>query len=98
MPKLTDEQIAELAQASQSDARLRVVAFLLIEDYANAMNAAQEAMAEANANQMLQALNEVARVFKAKDLNLVRGNQFLEFAKSGEGVNPLDGFWEEVQP
>ena len=98
MPTLTEEQLAELAECAQSDARLRVVAFLLIEDYANAMNAAQEAMAEADANQMLAALNEVARVFKARDLNLVRGNQFLEYAKTGEGVNPLDGFWEEMQP
>lgn len=97
MPQLTEEQIAQMVRSAQADARLRVSTYLYVEDYANAMLSAQEAMAEADASQMLQALNEVARVFKAKDLNLVRANQFLEYAKTGQGVNPLDGFWEEVQ-
>lgn len=98
MPQLTEEQTAQIIEAAQADARLRVSTYLLLEDYENAMIAAQDAMAEADASQMIQALNEVARVFKAKDLNLVRGNQFLEYAKTGQGVNPLDGFWEELQP
>jgi len=55
------------------------------------------AMAAAPAEDMLRALGEVARVFKAKDLNLVRANQFLNYAKTGEGENPLAGFWEEAE-
>lgn len=97
LPQLSEEQAAWMAEVSQRDARLRVVTYLLLEDYEDAMIAAQDAMAEADASAMIQALNEVARVFKARDLNLVRGNQFLEYAKTGQGVNPLDGFWEEVQ-
>ncbi len=38
----------------------------------------------------------VARVLKAKDLNLVRGNQFLDCAMTGEGENPLSAFCGEV--
>jgi hypothetical protein len=60
------------------------------------MLAAELHMAEAPAKDMLMALGQVARVFKAKDLNLVRGNQFLEYAKAGNGTNPLDAFWQEV--
>ncbi len=53
-------------------------------------------MAEAPAAEMVKALGQVARVFKAKDLNLVRGNQFLEYARTGKGENPLSAFWDEV--
>jgi tetratricopeptide (TPR) repeat protein len=35
------------------------------------------------------AILEVARVLKAADLNLVRANQFINYAKTGEGENPL---------
>ena len=35
------------------------------------------------------ALRNLARCFKAHDLNLIRANQFLEFHRTGAGVNPL---------
>lgn len=39
-----------------------------------------------------QGAREVARVFKARDLHLVRANQFLEFFRTGEGQNPIAAF------
>ena len=41
-------------------------------------------------------LRQVARIFKAKDLNLVRANQFLLAYQSGQDVNPLPGFFQET--
>jgi len=41
---------------------------------------------------MAQSLTDVARCFKAKDLNLLRANRFLEYQKTGQGENPLPTF------
>jgi len=96
MPTVSDEQFAQMLQASGTDCRLQVCSQLYASRYQDAMMAAQEAMAQADAQGMIAALNEVARVFKARDLNLVRANQFLSYAKTGQGQNPLAGFWEEL--
>jgi hypothetical protein len=37
-------------------------------------------------------LTDIARCFKAKDTNLVRANQFVRWAKTGTGANPVEGF------
>jgi tetratricopeptide (TPR) repeat protein len=97
LPELTEQQLNELLAACGDDARLKVSSYLYAGDCREAMMAAQEAMAQAPAEQMLKALGEVARVFKARDLNLIRANQFLGYARTGEGENPLDGFWQEVE-
>lgn len=41
---------------------------------------------------------EVCRVFKAMDLNLKRGNDFIAFLKTGEGVNPVAEFFKAEKP
>jgi len=43
-----------------------------------------------------QALRNIARCFKAHDLNLVRANRFLDFHRTGEGDNPLPAFEAEL--
>jgi len=96
MPQVSEDQLAQMLQASGTDSRLQVCSQLYASRYQEAMMAAQEAMAQADAQGMIAALNEVARVFKARDLNLVRANQFLNYAKTGQGQNPLASFWEEL--
>ncbi|MDQ3814410.1 MAG: hypothetical protein M3347_10715 [Armatimonadota bacterium] len=44
-----------------------------------------------------QGVRDVARVFKAKDLNVVRANAFLQFYQSGEGPNPITAFLQETE-
>ncbi|MBV9468851.1 MAG: hypothetical protein JOZ57_06360, partial [Abitibacteriaceae bacterium] len=41
---------------------------------------------------------EVARVFKAVDLNLKRSNAFIAFFKTGQGDNPLQDFFRNQPP
>lgn len=43
------------------------------------------------------ALKNLARCFKAKDLNLIRANRFLEFHRTGEGENPLKELEAELE-
>jgi len=45
---------------------------------------------------MATALRNLARCFKAHDLNLIRANQFLEFHRTGAGVNPLPALEGEL--
>ena len=96
MPQVSEEDLAQMLEIGAGDSRLEVCSCLYASKYEQAMSAAQDAMAEADADDMLPALNQVARVFKARDLNLVRANEFLNYAKTGEGGNPLAGFWEEL--
>ena len=96
MPQVTQEQLDQMLAACGQDGRLKAAVYLYAGNFREAMLAAELHMAEAPAKDMLMALGQVARVFKAEDLNLVRGNQFLEYAKAGNGTNPLDAFWQEV--
>ena len=96
LPEVTPEQLDVMLMACGDDSRLRASTYLYAGDYREAMIAAQDYMAQAPAADMVKALGQVARVLKAKDLNLVRGNRFLDYAKTGEGGNPLSAFWDEV--
>ena len=96
LPKVSDKQLEAMLAACGGDSRLKVCAYLYAGNYREAMTEAQLHMAVAPAAQMVQALGQVARVFKAKDLNLIRGNRFLDYARTGEGENPLPAFWDEV--
>jgi tetratricopeptide (TPR) repeat protein len=97
MPEVKQEELDQLLAVCGDDCRLLVCSYLYAGDYEQAMMAAQDAMSKAPADDMLKALAEVARVFKAVDLNLVRANRFLSYAKAGEGENPLETFWQEAQ-
>jgi len=38
---------------------------------------------------------EMARVFKAADLNMVRANALLQYMQTGQGINPTDEFFKQ---
>lgn len=42
-----------------------------------------------------QAATEIARIFKAADLNLIGANAFLQYFKTNQGANPLDAFFKK---
>lgn len=42
-------------------------------------------------------VKEITRVYKARDLNLIRANAFLRWLQKSEGTNPLDEFFKEQE-
>ena len=89
MPTVTEECKQQLLQAAGQDPALLCHVCLYTGSNDGALDHAMAYMAEASADEAVKALMEVARVFKAADLNLVRANQFIKYAKTGEGENPL---------
>jgi len=82
-----------LLEAAGDDLHAKVNAQLALGDFGNALADALDEMRTANQkDQMAKALADVARCFKAKDLNLIRANQFLAYQKTGQGENPLPTF------
>ena len=84
------DKLLEAAGAGDRDARISV--FLGTGQTAKALTEATEQMrqsAGAAPQYLADALRNLARCFKAHDLNLIRANQFLEFHRTGAGVNPL---------
>ena len=63
--------------------------------YDDAMLTARRLLLDDPTNNASVAAEEIARVFKAADLNLVRANAFLQYFKTGQGANPLDDFFKE---
>jgi len=89
----SDEKWQALMQKCKGDAHLQIVALLHFGDYEQALELAVVRLGEARGNDAITAsVNDIARCFKAKDLNLTRANQFIEYAKTGEGDNPLREF------
>ena len=85
-----------LLTAAGDTLHARLNAQLALGDYGNAVADALDEMREAGNSKdkfkMTQSLTDVARCFKAKDLNLLRANRFLEYQKTGQGENPLPTF------
>ena len=71
----------------------RVLAYLLLGRLREAMTAARQAIVDDKGGP--SGALEIARVFKAADGNLIRGNQWLDFFKDGKGVNPIEAFFKE---
>jgi len=89
MPTVTEEQKQQLLQGAGQDPVNRILVHLYIGDNSHAFEGAIDYMSGASTEQAIASLMEVARVFKAADLNVVRANQFINYAKTGEGKNPL---------
>jgi len=86
-------QPADLLAAARGYRPARILAQLALGDFAGALADATAEMRDAKTtDQMVRALGDVARCLKAKDLNLIRANQFLEFQRTGKGENPLPTF------
>jgi len=72
----------------------RLVLQLALGDFADAMTTARgQMLAKPDSS---AAILQVCRVFKARDLKLKRANAFLEFYKTGQGINPLTEFEQET--
>lgn len=89
LPTIPDEDRQRLLQVAAQDPATAVTVHLYLGNNQAALDEAVLCMAEAPAEKSLQAIREVARVFKAADLNLGRANAFINYAKTGEGQNPL---------
>lgn len=95
-----DARLRELVQKAAGTARTEgdssalISLLLVLGDYGGAMRTARVRLASEMGSE--ESVRQVARVFKAKDLSLVRANGFLSFYGSGQGTNPLIGFFQDA--
>jgi hypothetical protein len=79
------QQSLESLAAPNNTTRTKVSFLLMLGDHRQAMSLAyQQWMEDTRWDASKQ---EVARILKASDLSLVRSNEFLNFARSGQGLN-----------
>jgi hypothetical protein len=88
---MTDEQRQEQTGIVGGVWARAVDACLLNGQYAEALHAAQVESLGAGP-QADAGVTDIARCFKAKDLNCVRANQYLAWAKNPQGPNPVSSF------
>lgn len=72
----------------------RVTLLLLQEKNGEAMLVARRFLLD-NPGKSREAALQMARVFKATDLNLVRANTYLQYFQTGHGTNPLNEFFHQ---
>jgi len=89
MPRLAPERKEQLLGAAGDEAELAILVHLYAGDITTALSTAKMHLIEAPSEEAVEALMHVARTLKAMDLNIVRANQFIIYAKTGEGDNPL---------
>ena len=86
-------------QAQLADPKLspvaRETALIMLGDYRGAMLVARDRLLNDLGNQ--ENALQVARVFKAKDADLARANQFLAYYQAGQGDNPIPAFLKETE-
>lgn len=90
LPQVSAEESAQLLQRSGKSHEVLMCVYLYLGRNREAFTEATLALAEAPPEKAVLAIQDVARVFKAADLSVVRGNAFINYAKTGEGTNPLD--------
>ena len=87
---------AQLANPNdKSPFEVRLTALLAVGDTRSAMLLAKSQLIGDVTNQ--DTALQVARVFKAKDGDLVRANQFLAYYQLGQGDNPIPAFLKETE-
>jgi hypothetical protein len=91
LPKLSPELAEQTVAATGYKNKPLVDAYLYTGQFPEALQTAQSWAASGDAK-AAEGLTDLARCFKAKDTNLLRANQFVHWAKSGEGANPVEGF------
>ena len=93
-----DAKLTELLKTATGQAKTlgdsqAVISLLIVQgDFTGAMRQARSHLASDMGSE--DSVRQVARVFKAKDLNLVRANEFLSFYGSGKGPNPMTAFFQ----
>ncbi len=91
LAQLTNEQFDQMLLNTGGDFALLVDAYLYVGDFDQAVQEAQGEVVSLG-NNAAAGVADIARCFKAKDMHLLRANQFLEWVKTGEGPNPLEDF------
>lgn len=86
--KVSEQEKAALLQAVGSKLDQRTVVELYCGDHKQALADAILFLSQATDKDAVKSIMGVARVFKAVDLSVHRANQFIEFARTGKGVNP----------
>jgi hypothetical protein len=86
---------AALKSLPESSTHSRITLHLLLKENGAAMLEARRILLNDPSGAANAAALEMARVFKATDLNLVRANAFLKYFQSNEGDNPLDEFFKQ---
>jgi len=88
-PDFTTTEVNQMLASAGNDYSQCVLAYL----YTNRIEQAlQVAKAEAMHGQPVQGVRDIARCLKARDMHLVRANQFINWMRTGEGSNPLEEF------
>jgi len=91
LPDFSAEQL--LASAPENNRKLRLNALLYAGKFDEALTVAKDMVIKSpTTDMMLEGIRSLARCFKAKDLSIVRANQFLEYHKTGKGEDPLATF------
>lgn len=90
-PKFTADQVQQMEVATGGLFAREVDGNLYVGRWDQALKAAQGEMVSPNVNQAT-ALADIARCFKAKDMNTIRANQYLEWLKTSQGPNPVEAF------
>lgn len=98
VPVLSVGKAEEMLQAAGNDPEAKLNVLLCLGRIAEALTLAKDQMRKAtDAGTLSTAMKNLARCFKAKDLNLIRANRFLEFHRTGEGDNPLKELEAELE-
>jgi tetratricopeptide (TPR) repeat protein len=95
LPPLDEGKLREsLKTLPANSLHSRITLLLLLGEDGNAMLEARRLLLDDPAKGTVAA-REMARVFKASDLSLVRANAFLQYFQTSQGANPLDEFFKE---
>ncbi len=87
--EVAQEQKDAMLQVAARDIPLQILIYIYCGDSGTALGRACSYLLEADPDKAVQAVNVVAGAFKGADLNIVRANQFIRYAGTGEGENPL---------
>lgn len=96
LPELDAAKLRAAIEALPSTSvHSRITLLLMLGENGQAMLTARRILLDDPTGQAAQAALEIARVFKATDLNLVRANAFLQYFQHSTGENPLDEFFKQ---
>jgi len=91
MPEFSEEQLNQLLLQTGGAFPKLVTANLYAGRFDRALKAAQYEVVSIS-DSATAGIADIARCFKAKDMHLLRANQFIQWVKTGEGTNPLEDF------
>jgi hypothetical protein len=90
---MVKERLSQLGRADEQQRTERITLFLLSGSYRSAMDEALRYKSELPTSP--NGPKQVARVFKAVDLDVKRANAYVEFLKTGKGVSPVSAFLQQ---